>query len=208
MRITKNIFYLVVIFQFLNCTNGKNHDKGSNDEKSNYEISGKIRLAMLDEILKDNVQIIRNKKALIVHHKLMPEIEHFSGSGENLEKIAYLDYLSNTLKENDTSFIKYQIDQLKAFSLEDLETDGYNIFDFKHYVNKDIEIDSIYQIVELSNYENGIDNQALQFLYGPIMNKKKNKVYLKIDTPYSGNTYLFEKKDGVWSKKNIGNWVE
>ena len=208
MKLTKNIFYLVVIFQFLNCTNGKKHEKESETKKSNYEISESIKLAILDEIFNDNVEIIRNKKALIVHHKLMPEIAHFSGSGDNLKEISYLDYLSNIIKENDTSFIKHQIEQLKTFSLEDLETDGYNIFDFKDYVNKDLKIDSIFQIAKLRNYENGIKNQDLQFIYGPLINRKKERVYLKIDTPYNGNTYLFKKINGVWTREIIGSWIE
>ena len=206
MKRTKNILLLLVIFQFLNCNNWKKNesDSGISDNK----ISDSIKINIINEILENNIAIIRNKNALIVHHKLMQNFDHWIESGDSLIEVSQLNYLSNILKEKDTLFIKHQIEQLKAFSLKGLEPDGYNIFDFKHYINEDIEIDSIIQIAELRNFENGIDNQALQFLYGPIMNKKKNKVYLKIDTPYSGNTYLFEKKDGVWTKKNIGNWME
>ena len=193
-----NLFLLLIGFVFISCNEDKS--KVVKDDS----VSDEECIQFLNEVLSDtvNLKLIPSKKVVIANwnftSKNVNSIEIFSKYG----------FLYEILEEKDSVFVKNQYDNPKSFNPSELKNYGFQIFDLKSKM-KNFSIDSVKVEIEKIN----ILNRKREFeddfimLRRPIVNRKRDKILLRIDYINSGIDYLLIKKNNTWEKKKVGAWM-
>lgn len=193
------LFLLLTGFVFILSCN-KDKSKIVNDDS----VSDEECIQFLNEVLSDtiNLKLIPSKKVIISN------CDFHKWNLSNFEDYSELDFFYELLKENDTTFINKQMDNLDCFKVTELKNFGFQIYNFKKIFDK-IEYDSIPKEIEKINISNGNPQFGDVFfmLQRPIVNKNRDKVILRIDYMTSGITYLLSKKNNTWEKKKVGGWM-
>ena len=193
------LFLLLIGFVFISCN--ENKSKVVNDDS----VSDEECIQLLNEVLSDtiNLKLIPSKKVIISN------CDFHKWNLSNFEDYSELDFFYELLEENDTTFINKQMDNLDCFKVTELKNFGFQIYNFKKIFDK-VEYDSIPKEIKKINISNGNPEFGDGFimLQRPIVNKKRDKVILRIDYRTSGVQYLLSKKDNSWEKKKIGAWME
>ena len=161
----------------------------------------------ISEILSDttNLKIMESKKTLISNFDFTPELLiEFEGY-----QTTRTQYISEILEEKDTLFIFNQINSKVKIDYNQLEKEGYRIFDLIHYTKVDFTIEEIKMEASKLNETNNLKyGDYFLMMKKPIFNKKRNKVVLNVNSIGSGHEYLLEKKENNWIKTKISLWVE
>ncbi|MDC9722427.1 MAG: hypothetical protein PSN34_06595 [Urechidicola sp.] len=183
------------------------------DEQTEVLITNSDRIDFLVEILSDTTElkIIKSKDQLISNHASLikpffwtidkdDNIEVYSGS--------VIKYISDSLRVNDTIFIKEQIKQNRYFDMDKLESYGFRIFDNKYY-NEHPEIDWQTRNDMIDSLNIGKKSYRVLHISKPIFNKSFDLAFIRTRHGPSGQSLILEKKDQKWIKKNIlSSYVE
>lgn len=193
-----NLFLLLIGFVFISCNEDKS--KVVND----YSVSDEECIQLLNEVLSDtvNLKLIPSKKAIIVNWNIVnSQVFH-------LGEMSELDYLCQNLKENDTLFVKKQYKDSINFDCSELKNFGFEIYDLKSKIEK-VEFDSIQKEIEKINISNGKPELFNSFfmLNRPIINKKRDRIYIRINRLVGGQNYFLVKRNNSWKIESSGQWM-
>ena len=165
----------------------------------------------ISEILSDTteIQIITSKNALISNFDWTPTLS-IIGFNDEGEAITEVRYLSELLEEKDTLYISEQLHSKNKIDFEALKREGFKIFDLCKYSSENLSHQQIRQKASEQNAGNKFEKNGDYFvmLKNPIFNKKKDKVYVRVNSLRSGTAYLFVKEKNKWTKKKLGIWAE
>ena len=190
------IFAFIFALLFVGCN--FNYEKAvSQTEITNF----------ISDILSDttNLKIMESKKTLISNFDFTPELPiEFEGY-----QTTRTQYISEILEEKDTLFIFNQINSKVKIDYNQLEKEGFQIFDLCSYSKADFTIEEIKKLASKLNETNNLKyGDYFLMMKKPIFNKKRNKVVLNVNSIGSGHEYLLEKKGNNWKKTRISFWVE
>ena len=192
------LFFLLIGFVFISCNEDKSKVIADN------LVSDKEYIQLLNEVLSDtvNLKLIPSKKVVIANCNIV------SSPVFHLGKISKLDYLCLNLKESDTLFIKKQYKDSINFDSSELKNFGFEIYDLKSKIDK-VEFDSIKLEIEKINISNGKPEyfNTFSMLNRPIVNKKRDRIYVRINRLAGGQNFILVKKNNTWKIESSGQWM-
>lgn len=176
----------------------------------NIEIKSEDKIDFLNEILSDtiNLKIINSKNQLISNYPFFPPPRLPMDEKNPTHSISHYEYISDTLKIDDISFVRKQAKSNNNFKLDLLSHYGFKILDVETYFKQKISHDSVREIAH--EYNKKHDNvHSFLVISKPIFNKDMNLAYIRLMQGYGGETVILEKRNGKWMKKNvIDDWIE
>ncbi|WP_420553354.1 hypothetical protein [Tenacibaculum aiptasiae] len=174
-------------------------------------ISNTDKARILNEILSDttDLKLIPYQRVFISDFNFLPQLPYMIEKEDEIETVSYLKYLSHNLKENDTLFLKKQIQKNKTFDLKMLAKYNYQILNTCELLKKGVPHDSLSQIVHgrMTPFER-LYNESYFLIDKPIFNKKMNRVCFGVHRKSSGENFVLEKINGKWKKIGlISTWA-
>lgn len=190
------IYLSILVFIIISCETDKNNIV-TESEMTNF----------ISEILSDttNLKIIDSKKTLISNFDFTPSLKPIKFEGyESTET----KYLSDILEEKDTLFIYNQITSKTKINFNELEKQGFKIFDLCRYSKENLTFEEIKNEAIKSNKVNNLNyGDYFLMIKKPIFNKKRNKAILNVNNIDSGKELLLIKLGAKWRKTEISSRI-
>ncbi|MDO6492566.1 MULTISPECIES: hypothetical protein [unclassified Cellulophaga] len=208
----KTVLKILILTLILTSCKQNNKSELKTRELAQIEISDGFKLEFLNQILSDNSKsrLLFDKKELISNLSINVPPTLPIDLKNPKKTISHSEFISDTLRINDTDFVKKQFQKNKDFDISKIKKYGFNIIDIKQYTENEIAWDSINNIAEKYYKKNSLKNiYSILYITKPIFNKKLNLAYVRIRQGSGGMTRIYEKQNEIWKVKyELDEWVE
>lgn len=208
----KTVLKILILTLILIGCKQNNKSELKTRELTQIEINDEFKLDFLNQILSDSSKsrLLFDKKELISNLSINIPPTLPKDIKNPKQTISHSEFISDTLRINDTDFVKGQFKKNKDFDISKIKQYGFNIIDIKQYTENEIAWDSINNIAEKYYKKNSLENiYSILYITKPIFNKELNLAYVRIRQGSGGMTRIYEKQNEIWKVKyELDEWVE